>query len=220
MAASDDTAIDLKQTSKLIQQLAQNRFYASSWLGGLSFAALAALASAPPSSSILTRGELPWVNGAVALFLGLSTLLFLISAYGAYVTIRLATRTEFDRLAKKITAEELSKLQSRDDAVKSALTKVNETIASEGFDVEVTELMSAREIHRSANGFISWGIVGLGMALLLVALEVNAVVLIVAVVVLAVLLVKVRALVSNELDDLGRFFRKPQNAGNVDKGQQ
>lgn len=67
---------------------------------------------------------------------------------------------------------------------------------------EVKFLVAAKNIHNQSSGFLTWGLVGLGVALLAIIFEVSIVVFIPSIVILAVILLQVRALFDNEATDL------------------
>jgi hypothetical protein len=129
-------------------------------LGGLSFAALATLAVAQvPQSPLLQRSTQADISRAVAFLLTASTVLFLLTAYGAYTSIRLVTREPMEFLRVKYSVPH-SKQKTEEDVEERDMAR------KESF-------RRAPEIHHGASGFVTWGLIALVSALLPIALEIS-----------------------------------------------
>jgi hypothetical protein len=124
-------------------------------LGGLSFAALATLAVAQVPRSPLPRSTQADISWAVAFLLTASTVLFLLTAYGAYTSIRLVTR------------EPMEALRARYSGTLPEQNKAERAMTSE------ESFRRALEIHHGASGFVTWGLIALVSALLLIAFEIS-----------------------------------------------
>ena len=224
MEKGDQSAVqkELKNASKLLGKRAQNRLYVSSWLGGLSFAAFAALTTAPSSGLSGIRLLQPYLSWAVASLLAISTLLFLSAAYGAYTSIRLVTRGESNRLVDLISKQNLADLDRKQDGAgpsqrnaaadssSAAVTKQVMGVLSSGeMAHQIKKLGRAHEIYEEADGFVTWGLIVLGLALLFIALEIDIYVFVVAIAISAVILWRMPVLIENESSRFARvIFRK------------
>ena len=169
----------------------------STWLGGLSFGAFAALTASPIPESYFLHGALqPYLSWFVAGLLGISTLIFFAAAYAAFAAIREATRSEFSSkeptLKDGYVEKKLSAL-SGEPAPGAELRSASELKELQG------ALRLAYDIHEQANGFVTWGLVTLGVGLLLIALEINIVVFGAGVVFVVLAFRHMPALVSNEV---------------------
>lgn len=147
-----------------LQKLDQNRLTASSFLGGLSFTAFVALASASlPQSSFLGLLLQPAVSWLVMLLLAVSTFLFLVAAYGAYESIRLTSHVSLPKMTSAFARKGRPKRASL-AGMKAALLRTAE---------EKDPVRRAWQVHDDTAGFITAGFVFLLFALFLVALSVS-----------------------------------------------
>ncbi|MDH2900367.1 MAG: hypothetical protein PXY39_05300 [archaeon] len=187
---------DYQEVYERLQSQESNRLTISSFLGGLTFASFAAFESSPIKNSLARLDAQSVFALGTALLLGISTLIFLAVAVGAYQAIR-----HFSHISQ----ESVDKLQSRDntsDTIPEALT-TERTGADNKVGNDLERIKSAWNIHEESDKAISIGFAFLIFALVLIGFEVNYSVGIIVIVGLLVLLYYFKTL----RNMLGGWFR-------------
>ena len=192
-----------KEDSETLQKLDQNRLTVSSFLGGLSFAAFATFAVAQvPRSPLLGSSEQLFVSELVTFLLAASTVLFLLTAYAAYTSIRL------------VSHKSLKKLDERYPNTHSEESTIDAMSPEDDFRKGLDDFRKALDIHHGANGLITWGLITLVSALLFIALEINVGVFILAFAILVILIsLRLFDLVHVGWDDLKNTLRSVYRRG-------
>jgi len=157
---------DYQEVYSRLQKLDANRLNVSSWLGGLTLAAFAALTASSTFqfSSLGFSRTIPFI---IACSLGIATLIFLATAYGAYHSIRLV-----GHLSRKNV---MNLEDDKADQVKALgdLKAKKEPKEPDAWMSDEDQLRKAWDIHENADGLVTTGLLFVGLALIGISVLIN-----------------------------------------------